>query len=355
MDMSTQRHPQRPKLKSTMSSKSNRSKSPAKSSKTKPTATPTATATATTSEPSSPILAWLSILTFAVLLLFGSQTAAVVHGFDALKSAKLLSSAFLLNLAWLDLVKGINACAQYRRVSPQTGRLEALVACVFLRTVGNTLQSIALGTALSWTYSTSAVPTVVVAWLAICCTPLDTVLAFLSRPNVRIVLDLLQCLATAHTITTSAMDAVFVAPGLSSPLSPRCSLPVLLRYGSRVLGDYFNISEPPGSASIAWVPDHVPVDFVSPSPTVRRATFCAVLYLLLRNVHNIVPFDPWFWLLPGTRDSALIASGASARFVVVSVLLARRCSTRATAGLCFNRRSQKRIKRASTLAANNEE
>lgn len=319
--MSTQRHPQRPKLKSTMSSKSNRSKSPAKSSKTKPTATPTATATATTSEPSSPILAWLSILTFAVLLLFGSQTAAVVHGFDALKSAKLFSSAFLLNLAWLDLVKGINACAQYRRVSPQTGRLEALVACVFLRTVGNTLQSIALGTALSWTYSTSAVPTVVVAWLAICCTPLDTVLAFLSRPNVRIVLDLLQCLATAHTITTSAMDAVFVAPGFEHSIVAPVLIACASAYGSRVLGDYFNISEPPGSASIAWVPDHVPVDFVSPSPTVRRATFCAVLYLLLRNVHNIVPFDPWFWLLPGVRDSALIASGASARFVVVSVLL----------------------------------
>jgi len=267
------------------------------------------------------VLAALCILTFAVLTLIGSQTAALVHAFDELKSAKVLSSAFLLNVAWLDLVKGVNACAQYRRVSPQTGRLEALVACVFLRTVGNTLQSIALGTALSWTYSTSAVPTVLVAWLAICCTPLDSVLAFLSRPNVRIVLDLLQCLATAHTITSSAMDVVFVAPGFEKSIVAPVLIACAASLGARILGDYFNISEPPGSSSIAWVPDHVPVDFVAPSPTVRRAAFCAVLYLLLRNVHSIVPFDPWFWLVPGTRDSALIASGGSARFVVASVLV----------------------------------
>jgi hypothetical protein len=255
------------------------------------------------------------------MVLLGSQNADIVHGFDALKSAKLLSGAAVVNIAWLDLVKGINACAQYRRVSPQTGRLEALVACLFLRTIGGTLQCIALGTALSWMYSTTAIPTVLVAWLAICCTPLDTVLAFVSRPQVRIVLDVVQNIATAHTITTSAMEAVFVAPGFEKSILAPVVIACVAAYGSRILGDYYNISEPPGSKSIAWVPDHVPVDFVTPSSTVRRATFCAVLYLLLRNVHNIVPVDPWFWLLPGSRNSELIADGGSARVVIASVLV----------------------------------
>jgi hypothetical protein len=223
------------------------------------------------------------VLGVAAVLLLLVQLPSVSLAFDSLPTLTLGSP----HVALLDLVKGLTVSLSVLRARQQPdssqSALSALPAVWLIRVAGGSLQATMLAQSWSWLHSPVTVPSIVVSWAVVFLAP-SFVPALLSQAA--LLLELANCAAAAHTITTSAIDVVLNS-STSVPLRQSLLAPVVIALVAactgRVVGDALGLTAKPNS-SVAWTP-------------VLRVLAVSVMYLLL------VQFDV---LTPATRR-ALVA------------------------------------------------
>lgn len=197
----------------------------------------------------------LRVATVFVVLSLLAQVPLLAAVFDSLPGV-----TFGAHLALLDLVKGVTVALNVLRSMPTppqswTQRFHTLPAVVVIRVAGGSLQAVMLAQSWAWLHSPITLPSIVLSWALVFCAP-SLVRTLLMRSNdVGLALTWANCLAAAHTITTSAIDVVASSssPALRQSLIAPIVIALVAACSGRVVGDALAWTAKPG-APVAWTP-----------------------------------------------------------------------------------------------------